>query len=633
MPGRLFSLLFCACLSLSVQAAEVIESFAATLQVQRDGLLLVSERIVVQAQGEQIRRGIYRELPDLYRLSPGLQRSTPIQWLGATRNGQPESTRAVRETYGERLYLGSADRLLEPGRHTYELRYRVDPQLLQSEQRDELYWNVTGNSWALPILETRVEVLLPEGARLGAAHAYTGFKGAQGRDYRIVARDDARLEVVSTETLDPGEGLTLAVDWQSGLVTRPAAWQRTWRLLVDNPQVPKGALAVLVLLGFYGLCWYRQGRDPRPGLMVPRYEPPEGLSPAMVSFLWHRGFAGGLDGVRELGVSLTDMAIRGLLRFEAEAGNLLLQRGSLASEAANFEERKLLDQLFAEEQPLPLGSKFQPRLQSARAALNTQLQRFAERYRSSNSDAWLIGVGIAAIATLILLFGSIEGAAVKEVAGLSLVALVLGGFGLLLLRDGTVAGGLVALLFALIALGGLATRVGDYTLLAIVLLWLQVLLFRFLLPASTAEGRQLLDELAGYREYLQLAEEDSLAQAGAAPPMNIAQYERHLPYAMALGVEEQWTARFVTALAAGLIEPQLREYRPGWSLGRDAEGINRELAPSLYRGVASACVETPVRQSSTSRSMPSAPSSSGGSASSGGGSSGGGSGGGGGGGW
>ena len=161
MPGRLFSLLFCACLSLSVQAAEVIESFAATLQVQRDGLLLVSERIVVQAQGEQIRRGIYRELPDLYRLSSGLQRSTPIQWLGATRNGQPESTRAVREACGERLYLGSADRLLEPGRHTYELRYRVDPQLLQSEQRDELYWNVTGNSWALPILETRVEVLLP----------------------------------------------------------------------------------------------------------------------------------------------------------------------------------------------------------------------------------------------------------------------------------------------------------------------------------------------------------------------------------------------------------------------------------------------------------------------------------------
>lgn len=633
MPGRLISLLFCACLSLPLQAAEVIESFAATLQVQSDGLLLVSERIVVQAQGEQIRRGIYRELPDIYRLSHGLQRSTPIQWLGATRNGQPESARAVREAYAERLYLGRADLLLEPGRHTYELRYRVDPQLLQGEQRDELYWNVTGNSWALPILKASVEVLLPEGAQAGAVHAYTGPRGAQGRDYRIVARDNARLKLVSTATLDPGEGLTLAVDWQSGLVTRPAAWQRAWRLLVDNPQVPKGAAAVLVLLGFYGLRWYHLGRDPRPGLMVPRYAPPEGMSPAMVSFLWHRGFAGDLDGVRELGVTLTDMAIRGLLRFEAEAGNLLLQRGSLASEAANFEERKLLDQLFAEEQPLPLGRKFQPRLQNARSVLNRQLQRFAERYRSSNSDAWLIGVGIAGIATLILLFGSVEGEAAKEVAGLSLVAVVFGGFGLLLLRDGTVVAGLFALLFALIAFGGLAARVGDYTLVAIVLLWLQVVLFRFLLPASTAEGRQLLDELAGYREYLQLAEEDSLAQAGAAPPMSIAQYERHLPYAMALGVEERWTARFVKALAAGLIEPQLREYRPGWSLGRDAEGINRELAPSLYRGVASACVDKPAGQSSTSRSMPDAPSSSGGSASSGGGSSGGGSGGGGGGGW
>ena len=628
MPGRLLFLLFCGCLSLSVQASEVIESFAATLQVEGDGQLLVRERIVVRAEGDQVRRGIYRDLPNRYRLDSGLQRSTPIQWLGITRDGQPEASKVVRTAQGERLYLGREDRLLEPGRYTYELNYRVDPQLIHSEQRDELYWNVTGNSWELPILAASAEVLLPEGARIGAVQGYTGSQGAQRSDYRIVEREDARLEIASDMTLIPGEGLTLALDWQSGLVEQPSSWQRGWRLLVDNVELQKGIVAVLILLGFYGLCWYQIGREPKRGLAIPRYSAPEGLSPAMVSFLWHRGFSGSLKGARELGATLTDMAIRGLVRLEEESGNLQLIWNQQTVDDASFEERKLLDQLFGEGQPLPLGRTHQPRLQDALETLGRQLTSFAERYRSSNSDAWLMGLGIAAIATLILLFSPVEGEMVREVAGLSFMTLVFGGFGLLLMRGQNVLMGLAAILFGMIALGGLVSRVGEYTVAAIVVLWLQVLLFRFLLPASTIQGRELLDEIAGYREYLQLAEVDVLSKAGDASAMSIALYERHLPYAMALGVERQWTARFASALAAGLIDSQQREYRPAWSLGRDAAGINRELIPSLYSGLVSA--GSPTREKSTSFDIPRSSSDS---ASSGGGSSGGGRGGGGGGGW
>ncbi|WP_347505416.1 hypothetical protein [Pseudomonas anguilliseptica] len=51
---------------------------------------------------------------------------------------------------------------------------------------------------------------------------------------------------------------------------------------------------------------------------------------------------------------------------------------------------------------------------------------------------------------------------------------------------------------------------------------LVVVLFYHLLPAPSVEGRRLLDQLEGYRDYLQLAESDALALAGNAPAMSIA---------------------------------------------------------------------------------------------------------------
>ena len=69
MHGWQRGLLLCLCLlSPLAMSAEVIENFAVRLQVQRDGNLLVTERITVQAEGEQIKRGIYRDLPVRYTL-------------------------------------------------------------------------------------------------------------------------------------------------------------------------------------------------------------------------------------------------------------------------------------------------------------------------------------------------------------------------------------------------------------------------------------------------------------------------------------------------------------------------------------------------------------------------------------
>jgi uncharacterized membrane protein len=154
---------------------------------------------------------------------------------------------------------------------------------------------------------------------------------------------------------------------------------------------------------------------------------------------------------------------------------------------------------------------------------------------------------------------------------------------------------------------------------------LVVMLFYYLLPAPSVEGRRLLDGLEGYRDYLQLAESDALALAGNAPAMSIALYEKHLPYAMALGVEDKWSARFSAALASGLIDPAQRDYRPDWYHSRSQFSTPLAMSSALAAGLSSA--------TALASSPPSSSSSGGGGGSSGGGSSGGGGGGGGGGGW
>ncbi|VXB04634.1 conserved membrane hypothetical protein [Pseudomonas sp. 8AS] len=629
MPGWLKSLLLLVCLLPGLAGAqELIESFDVTLQVEPDGNLLVTERITVQAEGREIRRGIFREIPTRYGLEHGLQRKTPITLLGVTRDGRPEPVREESSGHGVRFYLGSADRLLDPGRYRYELRYRLDAQLAHRDTEDELYWNVTGNAWSLPILAASAEVLLPAGAAIGALSGYTGVRGSRGTDYRELGRQDNRVLLATTRTLHPGEGFTLAIAWPAGLVERPAALAALWRLLQDNLAILFGGLCVLGLLAFYGYQWHRLGRDPAKGLIIARFSAPEGLSPAAACFMWHRGFAAGKTASRELGISLTDMAIRRLLRLadDPESGGLRLLPGDVAREQARAEEKQLLDQLFSDDaQPLLLRRRYEPRLAQALQTFATQLKLYASRWFDTNSDIWRLGLFIASGCSLLLLLPG-QGSDTREMLGLLLGCAVAGGIAVYAFDSGSDNGiitGVISVSVALILLVIVASRVGDVVMGLVLALWLQVILFRFLLRAPTRQTRQLLDELEGYREYLRLAEGDSLARVGTAPAMSIALYEQHLPYAMALGVEAQWTARFSHALQSGAIEPELREYRPDWFSGRDPFGATRGLTQTL----ASASTPPPSpRLGGSSSSSSSSPSS-------GGGSSGGGGGGGGGGGW
>src|SRR5690606_33150464 len=132
---------------------------------------------------------------------------------------------------------------------------------------DELYWNVTGNDWAFPILRASVRVHLPAGAEVQAAQGYTGWAGEQGGDYRRLD-DELVPAFATTRELQPGEGFTIALAWRAGLVQRPGTLQRLAWLLADNLGGALGLGLLALLLGFYGYHWHRVGRDPEAGVVI-----------------------------------------------------------------------------------------------------------------------------------------------------------------------------------------------------------------------------------------------------------------------------------------------------------------------------------------------------------------------------
>jgi hypothetical protein len=132
-------------------AAEKITRFVSDIAVQRNGDLLVTETIAVNAEGERIKRGILREFPTSYKNSSGSHVEIGFELLSVRRDGAPETFTTERHDNGIRIRIGRADTLLASGVHQYVIAYRTTRQLGFFKDFDELYWNVTGIGWTFPI--------------------------------------------------------------------------------------------------------------------------------------------------------------------------------------------------------------------------------------------------------------------------------------------------------------------------------------------------------------------------------------------------------------------------------------------------------------------------------------------------
>jgi uncharacterized membrane protein YgcG len=603
--------------------AERILSFDSQIEVRSNADLMVTETIVVRAEGQQIKHGIYRDFPQLYRGQWGLKRRTAFEVLSLTRDGRPEPSHQEKKDNGQRVYFGAAHVDLSPGNYTYQLTYRTDRQVGFFKDFDELYWNVTGNGWEFPIERASAIVRLPPDCPVRSAEAYTGPQGAKGRDYSVTQTTPGRATFVATRALAPKEGMTIVIGFPKGQVTSPSRNDEWISLVKDNIGLALAIAGLFLVLVYYLVVWFLVGRDPAQGVIIPRYEPPKGFSPASVRYLMQMGYDD-----KAFAANVIGLAVKGALTIEKKGDRYVLIRKRLPNPALTPDETAMATALIGTRERITLEQANHTAIKAALTSLKTSLAlQLEKRYFIRNIWYWAPGLMFSLLPCAVSLLSS------REIAGalfllvwvtgwtVGTTALVSGVF--TLLRAGHWVQAIPAALFALPFLAGECFGLVMFAYLATI--WVPIVfgigalmngVFYHLLKAPTVAGRKTMDEIEGFRLYLSVAERDRLNLEN--PPEKTPQlFEMFLPYALALEVEQEWAEQFKDVLAAAAQAGT--HYSPAWYAGVGA------LSTGALAGALGASLSSAISSSST------APGSSSGGG--GGGSSGGGGGGGGGGGW
>ncbi|MCB0689541.1 MAG: DUF2207 domain-containing protein, partial [Saprospiraceae bacterium] len=121
---------------------ERILNYDTQIEVNSDRSITVTEFIQVYVNGDRIKRGITRRLPQKRNLN-GKTVSVKYQILEVEKDGQEEPYHT--ESNGDlMMYLGSRDVFLSPGNYQYKIKYRVPDQIGFFDDYDEIYWNAIG---------------------------------------------------------------------------------------------------------------------------------------------------------------------------------------------------------------------------------------------------------------------------------------------------------------------------------------------------------------------------------------------------------------------------------------------------------------------------------------------------------
>ncbi len=583
---RLFVLLVLALgMAVSVaRAEEFIQSYHAEIAVADDGELTVTESIRVRAEGNRIQRGIFRDFP-LTQLGPdGRTRQVDFDVVSVERDGASEPWFTENVTGGLRIYTGSKDVYLPTGSHLYRITYKTGRQIRYFKDYDELMWNVTGNGWQFRMAEITATVTLPEGVRAEDTAVYTGRLGDKGRDARAFIEGN-RVRFATTRAFGAGEGLTIDLKLPKGAIAAPSATQERWWWFRDNRDTLIGFGGLLVVFLYYFRAWVAVGRDPAAGVMVPRWDAPEGISPALVNYIDNKGFSG--QGWTALSASALDLAVKGYVTLEDLKRSIVIRRTDKALPARLPEGQAALVSAIGEGGELVIDKAHGEQVERVGKAFRNAIEKeHRGKYYQSNA-LYIVGGVLLSLAALfgLLVFGGLNEDAVALLIVPVIAAIVIGVIAVKIGKGFRAGASLISRIGAIISLGftGLVavsifgtifatilTETTDHgamvTLVAGGGIALVNTLFFFLMGAPTPLGRKLMDGIEGLRTYLTLAEKDRMNMAGA-PEMSPSHFEKLLPYAVALGVEKPWTRTFETWLATAAAGAAAANYQPGWYNG------------------------------------------------------------------
>ena len=189
------------------------------MSVARDGTAQVAEHLDIVFNGEY--HGIYRDIPIEY---PGPHGSNYTLFLKVTNilDGQGHKLKyesSVHDGYRHlKIYIPNA----VDATRTVSILYTMTNAVRWFDDHDELYWNVTGNDWPVPIDSASAIIVFPSGAAGNLrAQAFTGVYGSGEHDAEVLVMGNG-VRVTTNNQLSMREGLTVDVYISKGVLASPA---------------------------------------------------------------------------------------------------------------------------------------------------------------------------------------------------------------------------------------------------------------------------------------------------------------------------------------------------------------------------------------------------------------------------
>jgi uncharacterized membrane protein YgcG len=479
-----------------------IEKFDAEIVVSPNGSIDVTENIQVHFIGGPW-HGLYRTIPVEYVTPQGLNYSLFLSVKSVTDgDGNKLKFETSRERHYRKLkiYVSNADNSTQ----TISIDYTVSDALRFFEDHDELYWNVTGDEWDVPIQSASARIVLPQGATGIRVNPLTGAYRSTAHDADVQITGDG-VEVRTQNPLRYHEGLTVAVAFDKGFVHEPTFFDHAVLFLRSN--WPLGLPIAAFVIMFY--LWWTQGRDPRLRPISAQYEPPDQLTPGEAGTLIDNS-----ADMRDITASIVDLAVRGYIVIEEHEHNRMF--GLVHDKDYNFilqkersewaklkpHEQVILNGIFTlgtVNETVPMSSlenNFYSNLPGIRTGIfNALVTHGYYLHRPDSVRAAYVGGGV--VAGFLLVFGGTYIATSMGMAPLTFVA-------------------------------------------AGILSGIIICVFGWFMPAHTEQGARAMEGVLGFEDFLNHVESDRFNKTIKTPQM----FEKFLPFAMALGVEKNWSKAF-----------------------------------------------------------------------------------------
>jgi uncharacterized membrane protein YgcG len=528
-------------------AGERIRRYEVDIVVAADGSADFREVIEYDFAAND-RHGIERYLPTRMGYDDEQDRLYPLRVLSVSSPTAPAQFTVSPMAGGlERIRIGDPNRTVR-GVHIYTLQYRLDGVVNAQDGDDELYWNVIGDGWNVPITNVVVRMVVPGGARRVACYA-----GATRSDAPCASSTvQAGVASFTQPALGAGQGLTVvvAIADTDGPVAEPRAVlgvpvaeprTRTLGEMFARTPATVGVTAFLAAAFAAAIAplQFLVGRDRRgagtvtdvafseqvgEGERVPLFDrtatpvefvPPDGLRPAQLGVLRDE-----VADTRDVSATIIDLAVRGWLRIEEVTNGRgkvtdyrLVELHTAEERPGLLEyERHLLSRLFA--------SSHDVLLSSLKNEFATAMKRTKELlYVDAVANGWFL-----TRPDRVRMWWALGGAALALVGGvLTFVLANASSWGLVGLP--VVAAGLVVLIGAR---------------------WM---------PRRTPKGTGVLRRAKGFEDFIENSEKH---RAAFAERKNL--FTEYLPYAVMFGATDKW-ARTLAVL--GLPEPDTSTWYVG----------------------------------------------------------------------